>query len=480
MNSTVETLEGNRVKITVTHTADEVRDAISDAYTRIARKIKLPGFRPGKAPRPVIDTHVGHEAVLADALEELVEGSYPIALEELDLRPTERPDMGELDGIEEGEGHSYTAEVDVRPVLTITSVEDLVVSVPPTDTSDEEVDTQIDQLRERFATLEVVDDRGIELGDFALITFAGEVDGKTAEDLSVDKYLYEFGRGIMPEGFDDQLLGAKAGDERTVTITVPENAANPDYAGKQGVFKVEIHEVKAKVLPAVDDDFASGLGFETAVEMRADMRSRIENNKKAGRVRNIERAVRELVADRLVGEIPQSMIDGRKDSITEEFVESIGKQGYSVDDYLAQTGVSQQEFEFDMLNEATSRLREEFGLEALFRAAGLEFGEGELDHEIEVIATEEKTTPAEMRKRLIEAGVMPLIREQMMRRHAMRYLLDKAEVKEAEPEDVIARLAEAEAERLAAEAKKKPAAKKPAKKTTKKSADAADDSAKED
>jgi trigger factor len=465
LNSSVEKLEGNRVRITVSHTADEVRDAVSDSYARIARKLKLPGFRPGKAPRPIIDTHVGRDSVLAEALEELVERSYPQALDELDLRPIERPDTGELDGLVDGEGHVYTAEVEVRPVLTLSSIDDLKVSVPPTATSDEEIEAQIDQLRDRFATLEVVEERGVQLGDFALLSFAGEVDGKTAEDLSVDKYLYEFGRGIMPEGFDEGLLGAEPGEKRTIEITVPENAANPDYAGKQGVFVVEVGEIKSKALPAVDDDFASGVGFETASELRDDMRRRIESNKAAGRVRAIESAARELVADRLVGEIPQALIDSRKESMYDEFVESIGKQGYSVADYVEATGLSEQELDFDMLNEATSRLREEFALEALFRAAGLEFAEGELDSEIEAIAAEEKTSAADMRTRLVESGVMPLIREQLMRRHAMRYLSDKVEVTEAEPEDVIAKLAAAEAERLAGEKpKKKAAAKKPAKK----------------
>jgi trigger factor len=464
LNSSVEKLEGNRVRITVTHTADEVAGAISEAYTTIARKIKLPGFRPGKAPRPIIDTHVGRDSVLGEALEELVERSYPQALDELDIRPIERPDTGELDGLEEGEGHTYTAEVEVRPVLTLSSIADLKVSVPPTATSDEEIEAQIDQLRDRFATLEVVEGRGIEMGDFALLSFAGEVDGKTAEDLSVDKYLYEFGRGIMPEGFDEGLIGSVPGEARVIELIVPDNAANPDYAGKQGVFKVEVMEIKAKTLPAVDDDFAAGVGFETAQELRDDMRRRIESNKAAGRVRGIERAARELVADRLVGEIPQPLIDSRKETMYDEFVESIGKQGFSVADYVEQTGLSEQELDFDMLTEATSRLREEFGLEALFRAAGLEFAEGELDGEIAAIAAEEKVNPTAMRKRLVESGVMPLIREQLMRRHAIRYLIDTVEVTEAEPEDLIAKLAEAEAAKFAPaeKPKKKAAAKKPA------------------
>jgi trigger factor len=473
LNSSVERLEGNRVRITVVHTDDEVRNAIREAYLRVAHKLRLPGFRPGKAPRPIIDTHVGKDSVLAEALEDLVERAYPTALDELGLRPMERPDTGELDLLVEGEGHTFAAEVDVRPKLTLTSIEDVKVSIPPTTTTDDELDSQIAPLLERFATLEVVEGRGVEIGDFALMSFVGTIDGKTADDLSVDQYLYEFGRGIMPDGFDEGLLGMQAGESRTIEITVPESATNPEYANKTGVFDVQIHEVKMKVLPAFDDAFAEGVGFETAEEMREDLRRRLDGNKAAGRVRSIERAAREMIADRLVGEIPQSLLDDRKNSMLEEFLESIGKQGYTVEDYLAATGVSEQELQIDMTAEATSRLREEFGLEALFDAAGLEYTEEELEAEIAGLAAQEKIASAEMRKRLIENGVMPFLRERLVQRHAIRYLIERVEVVEEEPADVIAQLAALEAEKTApAKPKKKPAAKKPSKK--------ADDSAKEE
>lgn len=478
MNSTVEKLEGNRVRITVTHTADEVRDLIAETYVRIAKKLRLPGFRPGKAPRPIIDTHVGRDAVLADALEELVERGYPRALEELKLRPIDRPDMGELDLVEEGKDYTFTTEVEIRPELDVSSIEDLKVSVPPQGTSEEEIDTQIGYLLDRFATLEPVEDRGVQLGDFALITFAGVVDGQTADDLSVDKYLYEFGRGIMPEGFEEGLIGAKAGETRTVEITVPDNAANPAYAGKQGVFNVEIHEIKEKVLPTVDDEFAKGVGFDSVTEMRDDMRRRIDGNKAAGRMRTIERAIRELIEGRLVGEVPPALVQDRKDSMLEEFQESIGKQGYSIDEYLEQTGMNEAELEIDMATEATSRIREEFALEALFRTAGLELTDQDYEDAVAGIASQEKVSPAEMRKRLIDGGAMALVREQMMRRAAMDYLVAHTEIVEEEPADRIAELAKAEAEKLApakpkkakkaaegdeaAAPKKKAAAKKPA------------------
>jgi trigger factor len=469
LNSTLEKLDGNRVRLTVSHTADEVGEAIANSYTAIARRIKLPGFRPGKAPRPIIDAQVGRDSVLADALENLIERSYPRALDEHDLRPIERPDTGELDLLTEGEDYTYTAEVDVRPELTLSSIEDLKVSVPPQGTSDAEIDQQLDYLRDRMATLEVVEGRGVAEGDFALLTFVGTVEGKTAEDLSVDKYLYEFGRGIMPEGFEEGMLGAMPGETRTVTLTVPDNAANPDYAGKEAVFEVTAHEIKAKTLPAVDEEFAASNGFDSVEEMREDMRRRLEGNKAAGRIRTIEREARAALADRLVGDVPQALIDDRKEELLEQFLESIGKQGYSREDYLEAAGMTEEELDLDMTNEAAANLRENFALEALFRQAGLGYTEEELEGEIAGIAAAEKVQPDAMRARLLDSGAMSLVRERLARRAALTYLIENTEVLEAEPADVIAKLAAEHAEQLAeakkaeAKPKRKPAAKKSAK-----------------
>jgi trigger factor len=455
LNSTVERLEGNRVRITVEHTVDEVKEAISESYSRIAHKLRLPGFRPGKAPRPIIDTHVGRESVLAETLEELVERSYPRALEALRLRPIERPDTGELDQVVEGEGHTYSAEVDVRPELVLTSIEGLQAVVPPSKTVDAEIDAQIDYLRERFATLEPVEGRGIVDGDFALLSFAGTVDGQPAEDLTVDKYLYEVGKGIMPQQFDAGLIGATVGSSTHIEFPVPETAANTDYVGKPAAFDVEIHEIKAKALAVADNEFAGNVGgFETIAELREDIRTKLDENKAQAHGRLIERGAREALSARLEGDIPQALIGSRAEAMTEEFFDSLKDQGMTIQDYLEATGVTQEEIEKDVATEAVLRVRDEMALEALFRQAGLELDEAEVDHEVEKLATEEKVPVARMRERLIEAGVMAYVRERIVHRHATRWLMDNVEVIEqaegSEPE--------------AAAKPKKPAAKKPSKK----------------
>lgn len=457
MNSSVERLEGNRVRVTIEHTADEVRDAIGESYTRVARRLRLPGFRPGKAPRPIIDTHFGRESVLAEALEDLVEHSYPRALDALDLRPMEHPDTGDLDQLVEGEGHAFTAEVDVRPDLTLSSIEGLTATVPPSKTSDAEVDAQIDYLRERFATLAPVEGRGVADGDFALLSFTGTVDGQPADDLTVDKYLYEVGRGIMPKEFDEGLIGTVTGAKKHVEFAVPETAANPDYVGKPAAFDIEVHEIKAKALADVDDEFAGNVGgFDTIAELRDDIRAKLDENKATAHERLVERGAREALADRLQGEVPEVLVTSRAASMTEEFFESLREQGMSIEEYLDATGLTRDEIQKDISREAALRVRDELALEALFRQAGLALEDGEVEREVEKYAASEKVPVERMRERLVEAGVLALIRERLMHRHATRWLIEHVQVVEEAPAS-----GPAAAE---TEPKKKPTAKKPSKK----------------
>lgn len=457
MNSTVERLEGNRVRLTVEHTADEVKAAIAESYSQVSRKLRLPGFRPGKAPRPIIDTHVGRESVLAEALEELVEHSYPRALESNLLRPMERPDTGELDSLVEGEGHTYTAEFDVRPELTLSSIEGLTSVVPPSKTSDAEIDAQIDYLRDRFATLEVVEGRGILDGDFALLSFVGTVDGEPADDLTVDKYLYEVGKGIMPKQFDEALIGVTAGSNTHIEFPVPETAANTDYVGKPAAFDVEVHELKAKTMAPLNDELAANVGgFETLEELREDIRTKLDENKDSAHGRLIERGARQSLAERLQGDVPNALVASRAEAMTEEFFDSLQEQGMSIQDYLEATGVTQEEIEADVTREAAVRVRDDMALEALFRQAELEIDQNEVDAEVEKYAASEKVPVERMRERLIEAGVMAYIRERVIQRHATRWLMDHVEVIEQAPDS--------EAPAAEAKPKKKSPAKKPAKK----------------
>jgi len=467
LKTSVEKLQGIRVKLTVTMSPEEVDGAIAAAYSKIAAKVRIPGFRPGKAPRPIIDTHVGREAVLAEALEDMVEDAYPRALDAERLRPISRPDVGTLDGLEAGTEYTFSAEVDLRPELTLSSVKDLSVTVPPSKATDREIDAQLDYLRDRFATLEPVEDRGLVSGDFALLSFTGTVDGEAYEGNSVDKYLYETGSGQMPAEFDAAMVGAKPGDKVRAEFPIPDTSENPDFVGKTAAFDIEVHEIKAKALPAVDDEFAGNVGgFDTAQELKDDIRAKLDENKQAGHVRLLEREARVKLAERLDGEVPQAMIDSRTDNLAHDFFEQLQEQGYDIEQYLASTGITGDQLRADIAREAEARVRDELALEALAREVGLEVTPEEITAEITLIAAAQETDAGKLLEQLKANGALPMVEEGLLHRKAVRWLMDNVEVVEVEP-----------GSETAAKPAKKGAARKPAAKkgTSTKTAPEADD-----
>jgi trigger factor len=434
LKTNVEKLQDTRIKLTVEMTAEEVDKAIDDAYVRVARGAKIPGFRKGKAPRPVIDTYMGRDAVIADALEVMVEQSYPLAIDAEGLLPIDRPDVGVLEGLAPGEPYTFTAELDVRPELELSSIKALKVKVPPSKSSDREIDAQLDYLRDRFATLEPVEDRGVEDGDFVMLSFTGTVDGEPYEGNVVDKFLYELGRGQMPVEFDAAMIGAKPGSEVRAAFPIPETSENPDFVGKTAAFDISIHEVKAKKLPEIDDELASNVGgFDTAQELKDDIRAKLDENKAAGHARLVEREARAAISERLEGEVPQNMINARTEDLTEDFFRTIDGQGYSLEKYLESTGLTVEQLRADLEREAAARVRDDLALDALARTAALEVTSEEIAAEIEAMAAAQKADTAAFQEKLRAGGAMPVVRQGLLHRKAVRWLMDNVEVVEEEP-----------------------------------------------
>lgn len=452
MNTSVEKLQGVRVKLTVTLSAEEVDKTIAASYTKVASKVRIPGFRVGKAPKPVIDSHVGRETVIAEALEDLVEDSYPLALDAESLRPIDRPDVGTLDELTPGAEYTFSAEIDIRPELTLSSTKDLSVTVPPSKSSDREIEAQLDYLRDRFATLEPVEDRGVVADDFALISFTGTVSGEGYEGNTVDKYLYELGQGQMPPEFDAAMIGAKPGDTVRAEFPVPDTSDNPEFVGKTAAFEITVHEIKAKKLPEVDDEFAGNVGgFDTAQELKDDIRAKLDENKATGHAHMVEREARAALAERLEGEVPQIMVASRTDDLAHDFFDTLERQEYSLEKYLESTGMTSDELRADLEREAAARVRDELALEALAREVGVEVTDAEIDAEIELIAAAQKSDARAFRERLKANGAMPVVVQQLLHRKAVRWLMENVEVIEQEPDS-----------ESTARPKKKPAAKKAA------------------
>jgi trigger factor len=432
LQSSVERLDGGRARITVTVPAADVDAAIGQAYADLAKKLRIPGFRPGKAPRAVIDTHVGREAVLAEAQDEVVSDAYAKAISELDVRTVGQPDVGELDLIEEGKDYTYTAEVELRPELSLSSSDKFEVTVPTQTASDREVDAQIEHTRERFATLETTDQPAGE-NDFVLISFVGTVDGEPYEGNVVDKYLYELGRGMMPKEFDEAIVGTTAGSSTVAEFEIPDTSSNEEFVGKQARFEIDVHEVKTKVLPELDDEFAASAGgFDSMDEYREDVRSKLNAAKEAAHKQEVEMAAIRELTSRLEGDIPEEMVQSRASSLMRDFLDNLEGRGISLQQYVEITGTAPQKIQEDLGNDAVRRVREELALEALFRAQGLEITESDVDEALREITSGDVAAALNLRDELVANGALPILREQVTHRKALDWLIESVVVKEEE------------------------------------------------
>jgi trigger factor len=437
LNTTLEQVNEHTVRLTVTVPAADVDAAVDRAYRELAKKVKVPGFRPGKAPRSVIDTHLGREAVLAEAQEGVLDESYPKAVEAEGLKPIASPEVDELDELIEGAEYTYTVDVEIKPELTITSAEGISVTVPPAESSDEEVQAQLEHTRERFASLEPVEGRGIADGDFALLSFTGTVSGEEYEGNVVEKYLYEMGKGLMPTDFDRGLLGLETGAETRIEFEIPEGSSNEDFVGKTAEFDVTVHEIKEKVLPELDDEFAANAGgFETLEELRTDIKTKLDEAKATGRARMLERAVRTALAERLEGEVPEAMLNGRRQSMLGDFIGGLEARGMSFEQYVDATGYDGERVLKDVEEQAAVMVREELALEALFRALGMEVTEDDITEEITRFAEAAETDVDELRARWDESRAIEVLTEGIMHRKAIQWLMDPENVEIIEKEPV--------------------------------------------
>ena len=453
LTTSVERLEGTNAKLSVTVSADEVDQAISVAYAALGAKIRVPGFRKGKAPRSVVDNYVGRDHVLAEATEELVNTTYPRAIDAENLRTVDAPEIDGLESVEPGAEFTYVAQVELRPELTLSSADDFTVTVPAKTASDAEIEEQIAITRDRFATLEPISDRGLAADDFALISFVGYVDGEPYEGNEVDKYLYEMGQGLMPVEFDEGILGLEAGGSAHIEFAIPDTSSNEEFVGKTAQFDVTVHEVKAKVLPPLDDEFASNVGgFDSLDDLRADLRSRMDVQKLLSYNRDTERSLRAELATRLEGEAPEAMVKQRTGTMMRDFVTMLEGRKMTMDQYFEATGVTPQVVESDIAAQAAQSVAEDLALEALFRARGMEVAPADIDAELADIAEGTEASAEEARQRWEEMGLMPVVVEQVMHRKAVEWLMENATIIEAE----------AGAESAAAE---KPVKKKAAKKS---------------
>jgi trigger factor len=425
ISTTTTELPESRVRVEAEVGAGEVERRVTQAAKALARSIRVPGFRAGKAPPPIVIKRVGREAVLDEAVRESLGNWYRAAIDDAHVVPVGDPqvDLGELP--REGEPLKFSIEIGVRPKAELGEYKGLEVPKREPGVPDSAVDDEVGRLRERAAKLETVD-RQAQRGDFVVMDFAGTVDGTPFAGGEGRDQMIELGSGRLVPGFEDQLEGAVGGEERTVTITFPDDYGAPDLAGKEAEFAVTVREVKAKQLPAVDDEFAEESGFDTLDELREDIRTRLAE----GEAARIEAEYREAALDAAVAnatiDVPDALVEARAREMWESMLHSLSHQGISREMYLQISGRSEEETLEQSKPDAAQALRREAVLAAIAQAESLEPSEDEMLEAVAEAAPGEGTSPKKLLERLRSNGRLDSLKDDLSQRKALELVAESA------------------------------------------------------
>ena len=383
MEAKMEKIDVNVVKFEVKVEADKFKEALTRAYKKNVKKFNVPGFRKGKVPMSVVKKYYGVEVLLEDAVNFSIEGSYAEALKENNVRPVDFPKV-EVVQAEEGKDLIYTAEVTVYPEVELGEYKGLNVEKKTYEVTEEEVSAKLKEMQEKNARVEVKEG-AIENGNIAVIDFKGFIDGVAFEGGEGHDYSLEIGSGSFIDNFEEQLVGAKAGDKVEVNVTFPESYGKEELNGKPAKFEVEVKEVKAKELPVLDDEFAKEVSeFETLEALKEDTTKKLEEANTARAEREYEEAILSSVVENAKMDIPAVMVEQEIDRMVQNLAQRLQYQGLTLEQYFQFTGTDAEKMREYMKENAENKVKTELVLEALQKAEKMEV----LDEELKEKATE--------------------------------------------------------------------------------------------
>ncbi|MGI9185074.1 MAG: trigger factor [Solirubrobacteraceae bacterium] len=425
MKTNVTALPESRVRVEAEVPGEEVERRVQQAAKQLGRQMRIPGFRKGKVPPTVVIRRLGREAVLDEALRHSLGGWYVEAIDGAGIAPIGEPDLnvGDLPG--QGEPLAFSIEIGVRPEARLGTYKGLEVGRREPHVDDAAVDAEVEGLRDRVATLDTVQ-RAAEKGDHLVIDYLGKVDGEPFSGGEGRDQLIELGSERLIPGFEEQLVGACAGDERTVEVTFPEGYPG-DLGGQAAIFDVTVSEVKAKRLPELDDDFAvEAGGFDSLAELREDIAARLRTADAEAVQREFEQAVLQAATDEAEIDLPDQLIHARAHEMLEQTMSALARQGISKDAYLRLAGQDEESLAHDAEPEAASALRREAVLAAIVAAEQIEPSDAELVDALRPAAERDGSDPAQLVEQLRKAGRLESLREDVASRQAVELLVREA------------------------------------------------------
>ncbi|RPF55451.1 trigger factor [Aquisalibacillus elongatus] len=425
MSAKWEKKEGNEGVLTFEVDTDEFDQALDQAFKKVVKDVQIPGFRKGKVPRNIFEKRFGVEALYQDAVDIVLPDAYMKAVEESGITPVAQPDV-DIEQIEQGKPLIFTATVAVKPEVELGEYRGLEVEEKDTSVTDEEVEEELKNQQEKQAELVVKEDGGIENGDTVVMDFEGFKDGEPFEGGSAENHSLEIGSGQFIPGFEEQLVGKKAGEETEVVVTFPEDYQAEDLAGQEATFKVKIHDIKTKELPELDDEFAKDVDeeVETLDELRQKTRERLEEEKANDADVEKRDSLVNQASDNAEVDIPQAMVDSELDRMVQEFEQRLQMQGLTLDMYAQFTGQDENALKEQMKDDAEKRVRTNLTLEAISEVENLEITEEDIEKELEQLATQYNTDVDNLKQML--GGQTDMLKDDLKMKKAIDFLVEES------------------------------------------------------
>ena len=419
--------EGNKVTFNLTVDNDQFEAAVNKAYNKNKTKFNIQGFRKGKAPRKIIEAQYGKEVFYNDAIDLILPEVYPQAIDQLNIDPIDRPSL-DVQEISKDNGLVMIVEVEVKPEFELGAYKGIEISKVDNTVSEEEVELRLQEMVNKNARLVSVEGKAIESGDTAVIDFEGFDNGVAFEGGKGENYNLVIGSNSFIPGFEDQLVGKKAGEEVEVNVTFPEQYHAENLAGKPVVFNVKINDVKVKELPALDDEFAKDTTeFETLAELRADVRTKAEEETKNRAEAEMRNSIVEKVAENTEVEVPKAMVEHQIDNMIRELNYQLQDQGLNLQQLLEMTGRSIEELRNERRADAERLVKSSLVLEAIAKEEGIAVNEEELNSELEKMASMYNMEVEKLKSSLREADLED-IKGQLKIRKTIDFLVENANI----------------------------------------------------